>query len=342
MNGTTTKNSRTRTMVALLSAILLALVAGTKPAEATFPGVNGKIAFYNNGDVWSMNPDGTGRVQLTTNYNAEDNPAFSPDGSRIAYEFLRGIWLMNADGSGKTNLINDNGTGDQRFVFSPDGAKILFESDRDNSSGRLELYTVGSTTGGAITRLTFNDIWEGNTDWAPVSPRRDIKGTVLGETISGTPGNDTICGLGGNDRINGGGDIVLGGAGNDTLIGVAGRDTLNGGTGTDTAFFAGSTTPVAASLASGFASRTGTSPLTGVAPVGIENLTGSSLSDSLTGSGAVNSLVGGTGADKLYGLAGNDILNSRDSVNGNDSLDGGTGTDQCVKDTTEAAIKACE
>ena len=346
----TPKISPAKTLTALL-----AFSAGTRPAEATYAGNNGRIAFYNNGDVWTMNPDGSNRVQLTTNYNAEDNPTYSPDGSRIAYEFLRGIWIMNADssgkraltdgvetdadptfsadgtriafvrnddiwemnadgsgprnltktasfaerdpayspdgriaytrvgcaggagasdatcvyvmnadglaqtnltpenslpqcpnspgyyhngsarepswspdgtkiafsgalicphtigkdiwvmnadGSGKTNLIDDEGTGDQRPVFSPDGARVLFESNRDNSSGRLELYTVGVADRN-ITRLTFNDIWEGNADWSSASPQCDIMGTASGETLSGTAGNDTICGLGGNDQING-------------------------------------------------------------------------------------------------------------------------------------------
>ncbi len=85
---------RTTACCVLLAALLasgavLAAVAG--PAEAAFVGGNGKVAFYRSGDVWTMNAGGTGATKLTTNYNAESNPAVSPDGSRIAYEFLRGI-----------------------------------------------------------------------------------------------------------------------------------------------------------------------------------------------------------------------------------------------------------
>ncbi len=499
MDARITKINPMRTLTAILAALLaatlLAFVAGTKPAGATYPGTNGDIAFYNDGDVWSMNPDGTGRIKLTTNYNAEDNPTFSPDGSRIAYEFLRGIWLMNAngsgkraltdgmetdedptfspdgtriafsrnddiwrinadgsgpknltqtasfsehdpayspdgrlaytrvgcaggagagatcvysmnadgssqtnltpedflpqcpnspgyyhngsarepswspdgkkiafsgalicphtigkdiwvmnaDGSGKTNIIDDEGTSEQRPVFSPDGKKILFESNRDNSSGRLELYTVG-VGGGAITRLTFNDIWEGNADWAPASPQCDIIGTSSGDTLTGTSGNDTICGLGGNDQIDGigGDDILLGGEGNDTLRGASGLDTLNGGSGNDTATFSGSATAMDTSLTSGFARRVGSVPPTGVALVGIENLTGSSLGDTLSGSDVANKIIGGKGADKLLGLGGGDRLDSRDDRTGNDTVNGGAGTDVCLTDAREAAINGCE
>jgi Ca2+-binding RTX toxin-like protein len=85
----------------------------------------------------------------------------------------------------------------------------------------------------------------------------------------------------------------------------------------------------------------GTTPLEGVALVGIENLTGSSLGDTLSGSGGVNVLTGGKGADELLGLGGNDRLDSRDGINRNDSLNGGAGTNRCVTDTREASIRNC-
>ncbi len=64
---------------AALAASLLVLVAGTKPAEAAFPGSNGKIVFASDrsivagdpsssdSEIFTMNPDGTGLTQLTIN-----------------------------------------------------------------------------------------------------------------------------------------------------------------------------------------------------------------------------------------------------------------------------------
>jgi hypothetical protein len=43
-------------MVAALIASLLALAAATKPAEAAFPGTNGKIAFDRSFRIWVKNP----------------------------------------------------------------------------------------------------------------------------------------------------------------------------------------------------------------------------------------------------------------------------------------------
>jgi Ca2+-binding RTX toxin-like protein len=133
----------------------------------------------------------------------------------------------------------------------------------------------------------------------------------------------------------------MGGDGNDTLVVPAGRPTLNGGDGADTASFAGSATPIEASLLSEFAQRVGTDPLEGVALVGIESLTGSGLGDVLTGSNGANKLVGGTGADQLLGLGGKDRINSRDGAK-NDTVNGEKGTDRCATDRREVSIKSCE
>jgi len=37
-------------------------------------------------------------------------PAWSPDGAKVTYTSDQDIWVMNADGSGKVNLTNNNAT----------------------------------------------------------------------------------------------------------------------------------------------------------------------------------------------------------------------------------------
>jgi hypothetical protein len=44
----------------------------------------------------------------------------------------------------------------------------------------------------------------------------------------------------------------------------------------------------------------------------------------------------------MFGLGGDDTLSSRDGISGNDSLDGGAGTDRCTTDAREASIQRCE
>jgi hypothetical protein len=67
---------------AALAVGLLALVATVEPAEAAFPGQNGKIAFestFRPGDssteIYVMNADGTAPTRLTNNQTADVAPA---------------------------------------------------------------------------------------------------------------------------------------------------------------------------------------------------------------------------------------------------------------------------
>jgi Tol biopolymer transport system component len=66
------------------------------------------------GDVWRMNADGTGAVNLTPGtpgtrqFAAGDQlwPRFSPDGSQIFWAENGKLWVMNRDGSGKQPLMD--------------------------------------------------------------------------------------------------------------------------------------------------------------------------------------------------------------------------------------------
>lgn len=139
-----TKLAGLLTAAMLVAALLLALTATAGPAGAAFPGTNGKVAFYTQGDVWVMNADGTLPTRLTNNVNTEGDPAVSPDGSRIAYEFTRGIWVMNADGSAK-KMLTDGAAVDENPAWSAEGARIAFSRNGDiwamnpNGSGQRNL-----------------------------------------------------------------------------------------------------------------------------------------------------------------------------------------------------------
>lgn len=76
-----------------------------------------RIAFvgrdqYLNTDIWVANRDGSGLTRLTTDAHSDDQPAWSPDGSKIVFRSTRGvqsqIWIMDADGSNQRNLMGDS------------------------------------------------------------------------------------------------------------------------------------------------------------------------------------------------------------------------------------------
>jgi len=94
------------------------------------------IAFVRDDGLYVVHPDGSGVQSLATG-NQEANPAWSPDGSRVA--FVRGdaatnldIWAVNRDGTGLTNLTQGVTQHDSDPVWSPDGLHIAFGSQRND------------------------------------------------------------------------------------------------------------------------------------------------------------------------------------------------------------------
>jgi Tol biopolymer transport system component len=85
----------------------------------------------------------------------QSDPAWSPDGSRIAVVSDRDghqeIYVMNADGTAQARLTA-HAARDADPAWSPDGGRLAFVSDRD---GNPELYLM-TANGSAQTRVTNN------------------------------------------------------------------------------------------------------------------------------------------------------------------------------------------
>lgn len=84
-----------------------------------------------NYEIWTMNPDGSGLLQLTDNAFSDRWPAWSRDTLKIAFDSQRGagrkLYIMNIDGSGQAVLTADP-FGAAHPAWSHDGTQIAYSS----------------------------------------------------------------------------------------------------------------------------------------------------------------------------------------------------------------------
>ena len=199
-----------------------------------------KIAFMEDYDIFKMNIDGSNQINLTNDDMPHLYPIWMPDGSKIVFLSARDgsfqFYTMNADGSDlqmmdsglppstspeKINLVlgkdgqfyirlddllyhpmEDSGSELGQFpMWSPDGTKIAFHSNRD---GNMEIYVINAD-GSGFTRLTNNEADDMFPTWSPDGEEivfhsdRDgnyeiymmnADGTNLGN-LTNNPANDT-------------------------------------------------------------------------------------------------------------------------------------------------------
>jgi len=98
------------------------------------------------------------KLTPATDTASASDPAFSPDGSRVAFVSQRDgnaeIYVMNADGTGTTRVSNDPQP-DGRPSFMPDGQSLVFHSSR--TAGKQEIWAV-NVDGTALTQLTRDSV----------------------------------------------------------------------------------------------------------------------------------------------------------------------------------------
>jgi dipeptidyl aminopeptidase/acylaminoacyl peptidase len=104
-----------------------------------------------------------GRLNQLTEDPTDTEPAFSPDGTAIA--FIRGghLFSVRADGSGLRQLSSGPGL-DSKPVLSPDGRLVVFER-RAAAGAPADLYTV-RTRGGGLHTLTTSPADDHDADFS--------------------------------------------------------------------------------------------------------------------------------------------------------------------------------
>lgn len=160
-------------MRSTLPAAILAAFVVAAPAQAAFPGTNGRIAFQSQNSLGTINAVGGDRRPLIMAPGLQlAAPAWSANGQRIAYLSNRDggameIYVTGPEGVPETRLTN-NPAEESAPSWSPDGTRIAFESDRDDANG--EIYTMGAD-GSNVQRLTSILSTDGAPAWAPDGTR---------------------------------------------------------------------------------------------------------------------------------------------------------------------------
>jgi Tol biopolymer transport system component len=151
-----------------LALFLLLPLAGASAAPGpllayTVPTTSGPF------DVVVSQPDGSDRVSLTGGAGLAQDPAWSPEGTRVAFSLGGEIAVANADGTGLHTVTSGVPAGHSRFnpVWSPDGAQIAYlESNGNTGPDSKDVWLVPSA-GGTPTRLTTDGGAKVGLAWQP-------------------------------------------------------------------------------------------------------------------------------------------------------------------------------
>ncbi len=130
--------------IAFAAPVTVTTKSGHKTTTATYD------------QIFSMNPDGSGVVQLTSAAANSLGPKWSPDQQFIAFVRTNYLMVMRADGSGSFMVVPASSAG--WVDWSPDGTKLIYTNPLKSSDGTFhdDLYVVSvDPATGAVGTTAF-------------------------------------------------------------------------------------------------------------------------------------------------------------------------------------------
>ena len=153
---------------------------GTQIAYSSARGVNGEDDLF----IISASGDDSAPTQVTATGDDEIYPDWSPDGLKLAFQGRTppsGPWdlyVIGVDGTGLTPLTvaNDPTFSENRPAWSPDGTRIVYDSNPDGDS---EIYAVNADNTGIVEQFTANTVTDSVPDWSPFFPPAPVADQAL-------------------------------------------------------------------------------------------------------------------------------------------------------------------
>ena len=252
----------------------------------------------------------------------DQDPSWSPDGTQITYSTVQDVWKMNANGTGKMNLTINSGGGqnpawspdDNSIVYVRSGDIYVMDAEDGGNKTPVDTTTRQDVAPDWQPNPPTCDITGTNGD------NTSLTGTPADETICGLGGNDVIDGGGGNDILMGGdgNDTLAAAAGRATLNGGAGKDTASFA-GSATSIEASLVSEFARRVGTDPLEGVALVGIENITGSGSEDeLTGSNKANKLVGGDGADVLLGLGGKDRINSRDG---VNRNDTVNGGAGID---------------------
>lgn len=171
----------------------------------------GRIALVRDNALHVVNPDGSCLQRRAPDGAFDQDPAWSPDGSKLAFARAANITVMDADGDNVRQLTTSGA--DRGPAWSPDGRRIAFV--RQDGSG---IWVMGTDGSGPSVVYDPPDAIPLEVSWSPDGSRLTFSGTSPGIWVVGA---------------NGAGPVKVNAGGNSPAWGPDGRIAFAAASGSD-------------------------------------------------------------------------------------------------------------